>query len=515
MRMTLAGALLAVASMGPALAQTTTTNGRPLTAAEIALGLLSGTIKQTATFSAAGGAAAGQSTVIGSGPDALTLQVSQQRYQGDAVATVLVDGQPAGTFAVSALRGQGADTVTLRGNWGAGQPDVQVVFEDAFDANADWSDPNKVMATGKQDRNVFVEGMTYNGQTVSGGTLALYNSSSASSVSFTGVAAYTASGRTTVGTVGGSTTMASTGAGPQTGGAPQAVLSGDTPASGGMTDEQLAAVRQYLNGGRGAELTPGQAAAVTAGNPLLAAAAAQGHDTTAAAGQVVAQAAAGQTAPSLPGFTVQWMEDFTSGKCTGLLSNVWGPGVRCPGPGVITLSSTSDNQDSGAMTRPEGYGSQAPGGGWGYGFYSFTLKVTGAAKPGPYAQAWPGTDVWPGPELDVMEVLEDGTPYGTVHWKGGSGDNQFRSVRYEGVNVLDVHTYAMLWLPGQIRFYVDGKQYGDAITENVPADGAHGGEWLAPGVGMQTWWNSGAAHGVGMEVYNVSYATVDVVQAAK
>lgn len=528
MRTSLVAALLAASALSPVLAQTTT-DGKNLTAAEIALGLLSGTIKQTSTFSAAGSAAStGQSTVIGSGPDELTLQVSQQRYNGDAVASVLVDGKPAGAFSISALQGQGDDTVTLRGSWGAGQHDVRVVFQDDFDPKADWSDPGKVIAAGGHDRNVFVDRVSYNGREVSNGTLALYNGKSQGSFSLTGSAA--SSGTGTQGAAGGAVTetgtpaSGGTGATNQTSGAPQADLSGGTVQSGGMTDEQLRQLAVVLNGGKdpnapqtSGQMTQAQAAQTVANNPLLSAAAAQGQDVTPYIEQA-AQDAAGNTqaqVPSLTGFTVQWVEDFTKGNCTGLLSNVWGPGIKCATPGQIEVHSTGDNQDSGAETRPPGYGGGKPGGGWGYGLYSFTLKVTGAARPGPYALLWPGTDAWPGPELDVMEVTEDGTPYGTVHWKDGGGGNAFRSVQYQGVNPMEVHTYSILWLPGSIRFLVDGKQYGDPITDNVPADGAHGGEQEAPGVGMQTWWNSGAAHGVGMEVYNVSYATADVAQAGR
>src|SRR4051794_6984260 len=137
-----AAALLAASALSPSLARTTT-DAKNLTAAEIALGLLSGTIKQAQTFNAAG--TAGPKMVIGTGPDELVLQVSQQQYIGDAVASVLVDGKPAGTFAIAALQGQGDDTVTLRGNWGAGQSGIRVVFEDDFDRGADWSDPGKVI----------------------------------------------------------------------------------------------------------------------------------------------------------------------------------------------------------------------------------------------------------------------------------------------------------------------------------------------------------------------------------
>ena len=142
--------------------------------------------------------------------------------------------------------------------------------------------------------------------------------------------------------------------------------------------------------------------------------------------------------------------------------------------------------------------------GFGYGLYSFTMRSNG--KVGSYALIWPSTDVWPGPELDVFEITEDGVPYGTVHWKADDGSNGYRSVIYWGIDPREVHTYAILWEPGEIRYFVDGNQMGDSITDHVPADADHGGENESPGIGMQTWWNSGG-QGSDVTAYEVTYST--------
>ncbi|MBD0271589.1 MAG: family 16 glycosylhydrolase, partial [Acetobacteraceae bacterium] len=100
-----------------------------------------------------------KSLAAGAGPDSLVLDISQDHYQGDAQYTVSVDGRQVGdTFTASALRSDGEhDTLTLRGDWGAGEHRVEVEF-----LNDAWG------GTAATDRNLFVEGATYNGEAVEG-----------------------------------------------------------------------------------------------------------------------------------------------------------------------------------------------------------------------------------------------------------------------------------------------------------------------------------------------------------
>jgi hypothetical protein len=87
------------------------------------------------------------------------LRISQDAYQGSAQYTVSVDGvQVGGTFTASALRGSGqADTLTVLGDWAGGRHTAEVRFlNDAYGGTA---------AT---DRNLYVEGASYNGAAVDG-----------------------------------------------------------------------------------------------------------------------------------------------------------------------------------------------------------------------------------------------------------------------------------------------------------------------------------------------------------
>ena len=99
------------------------------------------------------------SLAIGSGPDSLVLKVSQDAYNGSAQYTVRVDGaQIGGTLTASALRSSGqSDTVTVKGDWAAGNHTATVTF-----LNDDWG------GTASTDRNLYVDGATYNGTAVPG-----------------------------------------------------------------------------------------------------------------------------------------------------------------------------------------------------------------------------------------------------------------------------------------------------------------------------------------------------------
>jgi hypothetical protein len=111
-----------------------------------------------------GGTPQAVSLQAGSGPDALVLRISQDAYQGSAQYTVRVDGvQVGGTFTASALHGSGqSDTLTLNGDWATGAHRVEVNF-----LNDAWG------GTAATDRNLYVDGATYDGAAVSGAGLSL------------------------------------------------------------------------------------------------------------------------------------------------------------------------------------------------------------------------------------------------------------------------------------------------------------------------------------------------------
>jgi hypothetical protein len=90
----------------------------------------------------------------GTGSDTLVLSISEDAYQGNALFTVSVDGkQLAGTFTATASHAAGASqSFTFNGDWAPGAHAVAVNFlNDAYGGTA------------TTDRNLYVNGVTYDG----------------------------------------------------------------------------------------------------------------------------------------------------------------------------------------------------------------------------------------------------------------------------------------------------------------------------------------------------------------
>lgn len=185
----------------------------------------------------------------------------------------------------------------------------------------------------------------------------------------------------------------------------------------------------------------------------------------------------------------------------GMFSRIWGRGASV-GPGYIQMDRTADDTDSGAMLPPTGR--QA---GWGYGLYTFDFEAGGKA-PGPYILLWPGTDVWPGPEMNVWERM-DGKAYSTLHWKGSGNTNEYQTMDHDGIDANERATWQCLWMPGSLTIYRNGLRMG-GFTENVPRDAAHGGENAVPSLGMQTSWSKEKQGGENWgRLYGFSYESID------
>lgn len=106
---------------------------------------------------------------VGTGADALVLKISEDFYQDFARYAVRVDGIPiGGTLTAGAYHGSGlSDTLTVRGDWAAGPHVLTVEFlNDAYGGTA---------AT---DRNLHVEGITFNGTALPDSEAVLYSAGS-------------------------------------------------------------------------------------------------------------------------------------------------------------------------------------------------------------------------------------------------------------------------------------------------------------------------------------------------
>jgi Ca2+-binding RTX toxin-like protein len=173
---------------------------------------------------------------LGSGSDTLVLRISQDAWQGDAQYTISVDGkQIGGTLTAKALHSSGqSDTVTVKGDWAVGPHNVVVTF-----LNDAWG------GAAGSDRNLYVDGATYNGAAVSGAVQPLYSN---------GTAGFQVSDATAIpGAVAGVTRSGTGGADNLVGGAGDDQLSGN----GGNDVLVGGAGRDTIWGGGGADTITG------------------------------------------------------------------------------------------------------------------------------------------------------------------------------------------------------------------------------------------------------------------
>ena len=106
--------------------------------------------------------------VIGYGSDSIVLDMSEDQAVGvDAQFTVNVDGQQIGGLqSVSASHAAGqSEQFTFQGDFGQGQHNVTVTFANNF-----------IYPGATADRNLYVNGVKYDGQTVSSSTTPIYQS---------------------------------------------------------------------------------------------------------------------------------------------------------------------------------------------------------------------------------------------------------------------------------------------------------------------------------------------------
>ncbi|MDA8252213.1 MAG: family 16 glycosylhydrolase, partial [Rhodospirillales bacterium] len=202
---------------------------------------------------------------------------------------------------------------------------------------------------------------------------------------------------------------------------------------------------------------------------------------------------------NLADYTSIWDDNFASNP--SINSNIfhvkWGDsGEYAASNGGLTM--TDDGNAAGFLTADSGASS-----GDGYGLYSITFKADNTGT-GAYICLWPGTNNWPGPEIDFYETLS-GKAYYTVHWAGSGNSNQYQSTYFpSSVNISSANTVACDWESGSLTFYINGQQVGQFKSGGsvpIPTDYAHGGQNEAFGAGL------GAGYtGASVTIYDMSYA---------
>ena len=109
----------------------------------------------------------------------------------------------------------------------------------------------------------------------------------------------------------------------------------------------------------------------------------------------------------------------------------------------------------------------------GFKYGRIEAQIKGPVGAGAWGAFWMlGANIderpWPGcGEIDITELLgrEPTTVYGTPH---GPASGESSTVTIENGFASEPHIYAIDWLPDQIKWYLDGKQYGVLDKSTVP-----------------------------------------------
>ena len=152
-------------------------------------------------------------------------------------------------------------------------------------------------------------------------------------------------------------------------------------------------------------------------------------------------------------------ESFDNG--IGVFTDNWN--VDATVPGQVTLRGTSGLMQQAVSTSS----------GQGYGTYTITAKMEGT-MPGPAIILWPGDNKWPGQEINLAEVTNDGTGriYGALHW-ADNGDHAVTQI-YDGILTGVFHDFTLVWAPDHMTYLVDGVKQWE-VTQYVPRDYDSGG----------------------------------------
>jgi hypothetical protein len=154
----------------------------------------------------------------------------------------------------------------------------------------------------------------------------------------------------------------------------------------------------------------------------------------------------------------------------------------------------------------------------GYGLYSITASHPANQGAGIAILLWPANNVWPGPELDMVEAWDDPTSqsaYFSVHFKSPlDGSDMVHSIRYS-VDLTQMNTFSLDWARGSLTYYVNGHELFHLTGSEVPLDYADGGVNSAFGAQISDIGNAyEPSDQVSLTVANMSYSAPGAAPAS-
>ncbi|MGB9111902.1 MAG: glycoside hydrolase family 16 protein [Acidimicrobiales bacterium] len=105
-----------------------------------------------------------------------------------------------------------------------------------------------------------------------------------------------------------------------------------------------------------------------------------------------------------------------------------------------------------------------------YGYVQIVARIPGGTGTWPALWLLPANESWP-PEIDIMENWGSlHTVRETTHWPSPGGQ-EYQSFATTTPSDLTAgwHTYALLWSPGSLTWYLDGNVVARYLGSNVPS----------------------------------------------
>lgn len=173
-----------------------------------------------------------------------------------------------------------------------------------------------------------------------------------------------------------------------------------------------------------------------------------------------------------PGWSRVFFDDFDrcelgndwsaySGKPGGNPIGEWSPSMVSVQDGVLRLSA----EKTAAGWRTGGVSN------WAttqlFGRWEVRLRAERSADTSYHALLWPKNEQWP-PEIDFAESVSPNrdTMSAFLHWRKPSGGNA-KAESWTRGTFTDWHTVGVEWLPGVVRYYLDGRVWAEARSWNA------------------------------------------------
>lgn len=207
-------------------------------------------------------------------------------------------------------------------------------------------------------------------------------------------------------------------------------------------------------------------------------------------------------------YRTAWSDNFTNGSMpnVNIFPVKWGNADDfVPGNTLTLISRASEGWANVGFLQPD----WSPTVSQGYGLYSVTFSMNAGEGNGPAIVMWPSNNVWPGPEIDLVEDWSDPTRhtgYATIHWVGSDGSNQYQTFQFHA-DMTNKTAAAMDWEPGSLTFYVNNREVFKYTGPHVPKDAADGGVNEAFGAEVTAAGGSPVSSSVSLHLYSMSYST--------